>query len=101
MIVRIDIQGKTGIPMRAILIPAGETQPNHDVQPDKHELIQFYDSRYDHTPDGQFISEYRTETFLTNTGHGIDLYGSEKDWTIDARTWALVRDWIFYHTYNK
>jgi hypothetical protein len=104
MIQRIDINGIAG-PMRAVFVPAGEKCPNHDDSHNKEDLLEFYDGRYPHTPDGQFISRYYLSTLrkdheLINM-RGLDLWGGIDDWKIDARTVKLVLDWAAYHTYHK
>jgi hypothetical protein len=102
----IDITGALGTPMRVLLIPAGEPYPNHPgVEPAKEDLVEFYDGRYPHTPDGQFISRYYSSTLLnSHTGvptGGLDLMGYEPAWKIDGRTMKLVLDWVSYHQYLK
>lgn len=102
MISRIDILGINNTPMRAVLIPANEKSPNHNIESDK-DVIEFYDARYNHTQDGQFITRYYLSTFQEDSenGCGLDLYGGEKDWKIDARTRQLVSDWTAYLTYER
>ena len=100
MIKRIDITGVQGTPMRALLVPADEVRPNHpDATPAKEALVEFYDGRYPHTPDGQFITCYYISTLINNTPTvgGLDLHGGEPSWKIDGRTMRLVLDWIAYH----
>jgi hypothetical protein len=68
------------------------------MESSKEDTIEFYDSRYPHTPDGQFITRYYVSTLSLKDygrpqGSGLDLYGSEPDWKIDGRVFAMVRDW--------
>ncbi len=102
MVKRIDILSyfKNPIPMRAVFVPAGEQPPNHQkTAPDSKNMIEFYDSRYPHTPDGQFITRYYVETLREGNKYaGLDLYGSVPDWKIDARTKEMVLDWVAYHS---
>lgn len=100
---RMDIGMQLGVPMRAILIPAGQTFPNHPMTDMEHDTIEFYDSRHQHTPDGQFITRYDTGTFLegcTENNKGLILYGGEPDWQINGRTYKLVVEWLSYHLYE-
>jgi hypothetical protein len=103
MVKRIDILSHTSNPMRVILVPAGEPIPNHPgVKIEDKALIEFYDSRYPHTPDGQFITRYYLETLQNNNRNaGLILDGGVDDWRIDARTQNMVLDWAAYHTYPK
>jgi len=106
MIKLLDVQGVTGVPIRVVIIPVKEASPNFPhVKREDEDLIEFYDRRYQHTPDGQFITRYFTSTLLeTQAGipvGGLDLYGGESAWKIDGRTMKTVRDWIMYHQYVK
>jgi hypothetical protein len=104
MIKRIDITGVQGTPMRAVLIPAHETSLNFAVTATE-DLIEFYDGRYPHTSDGQFITRYYASTLLDShagiPAGGLDLMGYESSWKIDGRTLKMVLDWIAYHQYVK
>jgi len=106
MIKRMDITGVRDTPMRVLLVPAKEVRPNHPgVEPSKKDLVEFYDGRYPHTPDGQFITCYYASTLLGShagiPAGGLDLMGYEPAWKIDGRTMKLVLDWIAYHRYVK
>jgi hypothetical protein len=100
---RIDILGINGTPMRVLLVSANEQRPNHPTaSPAKKDTVEFYDTRYPHTPDGQFIVEYYLETLQqSDRFSGLYLYGDEANWKIDARTKCMVLDWAAYHTYIR
>ena len=107
MIQRIDILGINGVPFRAVLVPAGEPSPNHNNSCDE-DVIEFYDRRYSHTPDGQFIARYYLSTLMQDHDlivdcnmRGLDLMGKIESWKSDARTVKMVLDWAAYHTYLK
>lgn len=58
-------------------------------------LIAFYDARFpqcqrDNIP-AQFVSRYYAETLAEHNG-GLNLEGSEPDWKIDGKSFALVKD---------
>jgi hypothetical protein len=108
MIQRIDILGINGTPFRAVLVPAGEPCPNHEDGYKKEDMLEFYDRRYSHTLDGQFITRYYVQTLLQDhelisdcNMRGLDLMGAIPTWKIDARTVKIVLDWALYHTYLK
>jgi hypothetical protein len=100
---RIDILGNYGIPMRVLLVPASEQSPNHPDKPAGYrDTLEFYDGRYDHTPDGQFISEYYLSSLQNgDRSSGLDLCGGDRDWRIDARTKEMVLSWAAYHIYPR
>jgi len=101
MIRRIDVNGEAA-PMRVLFIPKDDISPNFPIVKVDQHLIEFYDSRYPHTPDGQFISRYYVSTFLeSRSGVGLDLQGYVPDWKIDWKTKSLIRDWVTYHLYDE
>jgi hypothetical protein len=99
MIKRIDFFGSMRTPMRAVYISKDETSPNHIMTYDK-DTLEFYDMRYQHTPDGQFISRYNVDTLLDNVGHiqdlGLDLMGYVESWKINPVACRVVMDWVSY-----
>jgi hypothetical protein len=103
MIKRLDVMSVTSNPIRVLLVPAGERPPNHPgANPNKADTVEFYALNHMHTPDGQFISEYYTATLLESSHDtGLDMYTSEPNWKISARTKGMVLDWINYHNYFK
>jgi len=56
-------------------------------------FVEFYDSRYLHTPRGQFVSRYGVDTILA-TRQGLDLVGYEPSWKIDAAAMDVLRLWL-------
>lgn len=88
----IDVKGIQNTPMRVIL----------EKKISSRDLISFYDLRYcpKFGPNGQHIATYYLETLLENINstRGLDLYGSEPFWKIDADTYKLVLNWAQYHT---
>lgn len=100
---RMDIGMQLGVPMRVILIPAGQASPNFPAVTSEHDTIEFYDSRYPHTPDGQFITRYNTGTILegyAKNNKGLILYGEVPNWQINERTYKLICEWLSYHLYE-
>lgn len=65
---------------------------------DKDEpAVEFYDTRFPHTPLGQFVSSYYVETLIADGPRnecGLNLHGGVADWTIDAVAMSIVRGWL-------
>ncbi len=58
-------------------------------------LVEVYDAEYAFTEFGQFVSRYYITTLLEGgRGHGINLYGGEPKWSIDAKNWSKVLMWL-------
>lgn len=57
------------------------------------DTVEFYDSRYPHTPRGQFIARYGVDTIIDGS-HGLDLMTYEPSWKIDAAAMFVVREWL-------
>lgn len=56
--------------------------------------VEFYDTRYNHTRFGQFVSRYAVSTILSDPRGGLDLMGYEPSWKIDATAMTVVRAWL-------
>ena len=65
-------------------------------------LVEFYDKRYPHTPDGQFVSNYYLSTLLKrNDDVGLCLDGGIPDWNIAKREMNLVMNWLQQNPLTK
>lgn len=98
------IAGVTGAPFLARVVFKGDGYGAWDegqwaLHHKKEEpLIEFFDTRYQFTPYGQFVSRYYVSTLLENDDSrrtpGLNLYGGEPDWSIDGKAMNKVRDWL-------
>jgi hypothetical protein len=94
MIMKLDLPGTE---FRVVFIPKGETPENYPAaQNDEHDIVEFYDRDYPHTPDGQFTGgRYRASTLLDKEEcYGLDLCGQEPKWKVPAKNMALALDWL-------
>jgi hypothetical protein len=67
---------------------------NDQLTHDKDEpLVEFFDTRYPHTPLGQFVSRYNLDTLLGSEG-GINLDGGIPAWSVSAAGMAPVTAWL-------
>ena len=55
--------------------------------------VEFYDTRYEHTDLGQFVSSYFIDTLTSGEG-GLNLDGCEPEWTIHRPCMNRIRDWL-------
>lgn len=96
MIDRIDVWSR-GIPFRVVYLPADTPSEHYPVE---HKIaegrarVEFYDRRYDFTPDGQFVSRYYAEDLINKPVGGINLAGGIPEWRLDNPTAFLVWSWI-------
>lgn len=56
-------------------------------------LVEFYDTRYEHTNLGQLVSRYFIDTLTRGEG-GLNLDGCEPEWTIHRPCMHRIRDWL-------
>ena len=56
-------------------------------------LVEFYDTRYEHTDFGQFVSRYLIATLLGGDG-GLNLDGCEPEWTIHRPCMNRILAWL-------
>jgi hypothetical protein len=92
----LDVAGVAGL-IRAVYIPKGQTSPNFPEKAISDSLVEFYDLRYAHTPDGQFTGgRYYVKTLLASDSefHGLNLNGGVEAWKIDADAYQLVKSWL-------
>lgn len=104
MVKRIDFFGIKGTPMRAVYLSQGETSPRNNMEISKEATIEFYDLRYPHTSEGQYISGYYAESLLEEIesikNNGLDLMGYVDSWKIDSTACKIVLNWLDY-LYDK
>jgi hypothetical protein len=92
----LNVTAANGIEFRIVYLADGQSvnRPAANKYNTKGlPLVEVYDVRYPHTPDGQFIADYFRDTFMEGEA-GIDLAGGVADWKLDAGTMATVRDWL-------
>ena len=56
-------------------------------------LVEFFDTRYEHTDLGQFVSRYYLYTLIGGDG-GLNLDGGVEDWYIHNPCGNRIRDWL-------
>jgi len=90
----VDVVTEKGIPFRVTF----GRRKYRDGSYSTTEVVSFYDSRYDFTEHGQFVSDYNPETLLEmRTGTPLHLQGGEPNWVIDGWTMRLVTSWLVHH----
>lgn len=58
-------------------------------------LVEFWDTRYKHTPRGQFVSRYYVNTLLNFPRyHALDLMGGVEGWTLTTTEVDQVRRFL-------
>ena len=91
----IDVTATSGIPFRAVYVPADATLPNHPKAPAADgATVEFYDRRYDFTPDGQFTGGRYYACDIIDGEAGLILDDGIPAWRIDAGAMRIVRQWL-------
>lgn len=85
----LDIGG-----FRVIYVKKGDKSPHRNVTAVKDALVEFYDLKQKHTPDGQFIADYYAETIMDGES-GLNLHGGVDSWKVSASDMEKIREWIF------
>lgn len=86
----------TGLPLSVIHLPPGNWAGIPGGKSDE-EQIEFYDTRFNHTLFGQFISRYYVSTFMAPSRmdrYGLALNGMERNWTISAAEVRKIKEWL-------
>ena len=79
-----------GIRFKVVLVRPTDADAPHWID---RPTVRFYDTRYAHTVHGQQISDYHVDTLLKTDG-GLNLYGGEPEWYVDADAMRIVRIWL-------
>lgn len=94
-----DFTATNGLTFRVLYLPDG-TSPNFPHMTSHGEpIVEFYDLRYQHTPDGQFITRYYLSTLMVNWPPGLDLDAGIEFWTVDALSMDRVMGWLLSQHY--
>jgi len=56
-------------------------------------FVEFYDTRYEHTDLGQFVTRYYSSTLLKSES-GLNLDGRISDWSVGEACMNRIRDWL-------
>lgn len=56
-------------------------------------LVEFFDTRYEHTDLGQFVSRYFLDTLAEGEG-GLNLDGGVPSWNVNEPCMNRIRDWL-------
>ena len=85
-------------PMNAVLVMPGQTYGRDDrlTNDGDEPLLEFYDARFPHTPNGQFVSRYYLSTLSDrqdrpNPG-GLDLQGDVATWSVTSESMERAVD---------
>lgn len=56
-------------------------------------LVEFFDTRYEHTDLGQFVTRYYLSTVLKSE-NGLCLQGDVPSWSVGEACMNRIRDWL-------
>ncbi len=97
MAIKIIFDAVSGQTWAVRLIQEGDAYGLADqlVHDESEPLVEFYDTRYEHTDLGQFVTRYKRGTLLERqSGEGLNLCGTEPSWQMSAAAIARVIDWL-------
>ena len=88
-----DIPTKEITPFRIRVVMSGENYGRDDcLNHEKSEpLVEFFDKRFPHTPNGQFVSRYYLETIM-NISDGLNLDGGVDAWKVSKEGIYFVKE---------
>jgi hypothetical protein len=96
MKIKVFNDKKTGQSWVVRLIQRGDGYGKQDavMHEDDEPLVEFFDTRYEHTDLGQFVSRYFRRTLLESEAGGLCLQGGVPSWTVHSDCMARVRLWL-------
>ena len=91
----LQLTSIAGTPLTAIHLPPG-TYAGYPAAVSDQPLVEFYDTRFNHTIFGQFTGgRYHRETLIKHPMNGgLALDGNVRAWTISPAEFAKVRAWL-------
>lgn len=60
---------------------------------DGEPLVEFFDTRHEHSDLGQFVTRYYLSTLIDSSG-GLMLDGGVTDWNVNEPCMNRIRDWL-------
>lgn len=97
MTIKILLDAVTGLTWALKLVQVGDKYGAGDklVNDSKESFVEFYDTRYPHTPLGQFVSRYYSSTLLeTSADKGLNLYGGVPSWVVSSAAMNAAKEWL-------
>lgn len=93
----LKVTNSNGLSFNVHIIRKGDSWglTNSLIHDEDTAMVEFYDTRYDHTPLGQFVSRYDADTLLDRHPHsGLDLDSGIPSWTVDGDAMNQVIKWL-------
>ncbi len=93
----LKVTNYNGLSFNVHIIRKGDSwgRTNSLIHDEDTPMIEFYDTRYDHTPLGQFVSTYYADTLFNRDPHsGLDLDSGIPSWTVDGDAMNQVIEWL-------
>ncbi len=88
-----DIPTKEITPFRIRVVMSGESYGRDDclTHEGSEPLVEFFDKRFPHTPNGQFVSRYYLET-VVKISDGLNLDGGVDAWKVSKEGIDFVQE---------
>ncbi|QIN94747.1 hypothetical protein PP460_gp055 [Streptomyces phage Muntaha] len=92
---KMDVLAENGTAFRVVFLPFGGSE-NYPAVKETEPLVEFYDLRYSHTPDGQFTGCRTTQEDILNRHpfRELSLQGDVPAWTVDGDTFSTIHRWL-------
>jgi len=98
-----EFQTAHGVVFRAVVVEPNEAIVLRHGRPAVRNeytkpVVKFFDTRHDHGPFGQFVSDYFIETLIEGARdrqvRGLILWDTTPAWRLDAQAYQRVIDWL-------
>jgi hypothetical protein len=95
MNLKLDVVAENGVPFRVVVLVDGKSENFQTASLGNRTLVEFYDLRHKHTPDGQFTGHriYLDEALESSE---YCMSWTEDSWGMDSRTSRVVREWLYF-----
>ena len=93
----LTVKNSNGNEFTVSFVNQGDTYGNDNclTHSESEPLVEFYDSEFDHTELGQFVSRYYLTTILEiGKNHGLCLDSGIPKWNLDENAMNQVKNWL-------
>ncbi len=88
-------EDRTNINWIVRLVQPCEKYGNSVINDSDESLVLFYDSRFMHSPYGQFVSSYTAQTLINmRVSDGLCLDGGEPKWVLSPTSIMQIKKWL-------
>ena len=89
------VNADNNITFNIVIVEKGEAYGLNNCLIAENTLVEFYDSRYNHSEYGQFVARYNLDTIKNyNTFYGLRLNTGSENWYVTHYNIQVIKEFI-------